>query len=120
MSERRLVLVVDDDPFTRAALEEILTFEGHDVLLAENGEVALAVAAARLPDLILLDLRMPVMSGPEFAAAYRSGPGPHAPIVVVTATVNAGEEATLIGADGYLAKPFALSDLLALLEQYSA
>jgi len=118
MNVRRLVLVVDDDTFTRTALEEILNFEGHDVLLAENGLIALDLAAARQPDLILLDLRMPVMSGSEFAAAYRATPGPHAPIVVVTATVDAGEAAKSIGADGYLAKPFALSELLEILGQH--
>jgi two-component system OmpR family response regulator len=118
MTERKRVLVVDDDPYTREAIEEILVYEGHEALLAEDGRAALALASTQRPDLILLDMRMPIMSGSDFAAAYRETPGPHAPIIVVTATVDAEAAAKKIGAAGYLAKPFGLDELLDLLERH--
>ncbi len=112
------VLVVDDDEsivdFVREALED----EGYEVLTATEGAEALNLAVARPPDLILLDMRMPIVDGWEFADAYARAPGPHAPVIVMTAARDAASIATEIHAAGYLAKPFTLDDLLSLAEQY--
>ena len=74
------VLVVEDDPGVRDVIQEALTDEGYCVDVAGGGEAALALldGPAFRPHVVLLDLRMPGMSGHEFAAAYRRRPGPHA------------------------------------------
>lgn len=112
MSDERQILVVDDDPSIREFLELALVDEGYRVSCAANGEVALDLARQTPPDLILLDMRMPVMDGWEFARRYRESPPPWAPILVITAAVDAARRAAEIDADGYLAKPFDLAELL--------
>jgi two-component system chemotaxis response regulator CheY len=105
------VLVVDDDEDIRDVIEIALAGEGYEVQAAPDGAVALSLVGESRPDLILLDMRMPVMDGWEFARAYHEMPGPHAPIVVLTAAVNAGAYSEQIGAAGFLAKPFDLDQL---------
>ena len=108
------VLVVDDDESIREFIGEALADEGYVVRTAPDGRAAFEVLGAARPDLILLDMRMPVMDGWEFARAYReSAPaGGRVPIVVLTAARDAAGRAAEIAADGYLAKPFGLQDLL--------
>ena len=113
------VLVVEDDDALREAVVAALEDEGYAVLAAPNGLAALDVVARSAPLAILLDMRMPIMDGWEFARAYRERPGPHAPIIVFTAARDAGRWAAEIDADAYLAKPFNLNDLLALVERYA-
>ena len=112
------ILVVDDDEGIRSFVELALDGEGYAVSTAPNGAVALEVAGQEQPDLILLDMRMPVMDGWAFTRAYRSRPGPHAPIVVITAARDAGSRAAEVEADDYLGKPFELDELLELVGRY--
>ena len=112
------ILVVDDDDSIREFVGMALEDEGHQVVTAAQGAQALVVAAESPPDLILLDIRMPVMDGWEFARLYRQQPGPHAPIVVLSATGNPAATMQQIGAMSFLAKPFELKQLLALVEDY--
>lgn len=114
------VLVVDDDRGIREFVRTVLLDEGYEVAEANDGQAALQRTAEVRPDLILLDMRMPVMDGWEFARAYRSRPGPHAPIVIVTAALDVARDAREIGADGFLSKPFQLDDLLQLVAQHAA
>ncbi len=110
------VLVVDDDPDILDALSEILEAEGYGVTRARNGQEALDRLSPARPDLILLDLMMPVMDGWAFARHMRER-GPDVaglPIIVLSADRNVGARAREIGAVGHLAKPFELSDLLSL------
>lgn len=107
----RRVLVVDDDPDILDALSEILEAEGYDVQRARNGREALQRLEQGLPALVLLDLMMPVMDGWEFARSL--DPGARPPIIVLSADRNVSAKAKEIGALGWLAKPFELSDLLA-------
>lgn len=93
-----------------------LTDEGYEVLGVANGQVALDIIDQFRPDIILLDLRMPVMDGWEFVRCYRAQPGPHAPIIAFVAALHAEEERDEIGATGLLAKPFDLEDLLAAVD----
>lgn len=107
------VLVVDDDDSIRDFVAAALAYEGYEVVSAENGEAALgAIDRGRGVAVILLDMRMPVMDGWEFARVYRERPGPHAPIIVLTAARDAADYAAQIQADGFLAKPFDLDALI--------
>jgi CheY-like chemotaxis protein len=106
------ILVVDDDEGILGFVTEALAEEGYEVLAARDGAEALEQASREPPDLILLDMRMPVMDGWQFTAAYRSRPGPHAPIIVMTAARDAPGIANEIHAQGCLPKPFTLTDLL--------
>lgn len=116
-SRMRRLLVLEDEPSIREAIEAVLVQEGYDVRGAANGLDALALLENFQPDLILLDMRMPVMDGWQFAAAYRQRPGPHAPIIAVSAATTARERAAQIDADGYLAKPFDIPGLLSTVQK---
>ena len=100
------VLVVDDDPDARLRLRTVLEREGWPVAEAANGQEALAAVARRTPQLILLDLTMPVMDGFDFLHALRERPGcADIPVVVLTARdLNAEERRQLQGADRVLQK----------------
>jgi DNA-binding response OmpR family regulator len=107
----RRVLVVEVDPGILDGLSEILEVEGYDVQRARNGREALQRLEQEMPDLVLLDLMMPVMDGWEFARSL--APGARPPIIVLSADRNVSAKAREIGALGWLAKPFELSELLA-------
>ncbi len=113
------VLVVDDDEAISEFVSWVLVDEGHEVATAANGAIALKVAEQVRPDLILLDMRMPVMDGWEFARAYRDGRRRVAPIVVVTAAQDAALRAREVAAEGYLGKPFDIDDLIAAVERFA-
>lgn len=114
------ILIVDDDDDIRDTLRDILTDLGHQVLEAANGRAALDLlsAAEALPDLILLDLGMPVMNGLEFRQAQwedaRLAP---IPIVLITAAGDPLDKRRAIRPDAMLAKPFRFEDLVAVLER---
>jgi DNA-binding response OmpR family regulator len=104
------VLVVDDDQDIRESLAQILTEEGFDVTSACNGAEALAEIARKTPDVMLLDLMMPVLNGWEVLETLRlRGTHPRLPVVVLSAL-----EAE--GATDYIQKPIRLPKLLALIE----
>jgi CheY-like chemotaxis protein len=113
-------LVVDDHKEIRDLVGMVLSDEGYEVVTAPDGAVALKRCAEYPPSVVLLDMQMPVMDGWEFARRYRQTPGPHAPIVVMTAAQDARHRAAQIGADGYLAKPFDLDDLVRCVERFTA
>ena len=107
-----LILVVDDDEDLREVIRQFLTDEGYSVLTGADGEAALALVTQVAPALILLNVLMSVLDGRGFTQAYRRMPGPHAPIILVSAVNNLAEVAQEIGVEEYLAKPFQLDDLL--------
>src|SRR5215211_7108697 len=86
------ILVVDDDENIRQIVRMCLSDEGYEVAEAENGLAALNAVAEFRPSLILLDMRMPIMDGWEFARRYREGPGPHVPLIAFVAALNAEQE----------------------------
>jgi len=110
------VLVVDDEPAIRFVVAETLTFEGYPVKTARNGEEALKILEQERPELVLLDMRMPVLDGWGFARELKRR-GVDVPIVVMTAAQNARGWSREIGATAYLAKPFDLVDLLDTVER---
>ena len=119
MTSGERILVVDDDDSIRDMIEIVLAAEGYAVRTAAHGAAALELVEESPPRLILLDMRMPVLDGWGFARAYRQRPGPHAPIVVLTAARDAAARAAEIQADGYLGKPFNLGELLDLVDQHA-
>lgn len=109
--------MVDDDPDILEALSEILESEGFGIRQARNGLEALELLEPLPPNLILLDLMMPVMDGWEFAERMRRRPDwSEIPIIVLSADRNIGGKARELGALGYLAKPFELHELLSLVQ----
>ncbi len=110
------VMVVDDDAGIRDVVREILEDEGYDVAVAANGHEALERIVAAAPDVVLLDLNMPVMTGWELQRRLRVLEV-MAPVVFMTAGNNAKREAGQHAAAGYLAKPFELNDLVAVVER---
>lgn len=110
------VLAIEDDEDLLYLVVAILEGEGYEVSTAQNGLQALQRISEQMPDLILLDMRMPVMNGWAFAAEYDRryrGAARRAPIVVVTAAEHAAKRAREIGADDYILKPFSRRDLSA-------
>jgi DNA-binding response OmpR family regulator len=108
------ILIVDDEPEIVRGLEDNLRFEGYKTFTATDGETALAIAAREAPDLVILDLMMPRMSGWEVCRSLRSR-GIDVPIIMLTAR---GAEPDRVrglelGADDYITKPFSLRELLA-------
>jgi DNA-binding response OmpR family regulator len=108
------ILIADDEPEMVRGLEDNLRFEGYQTMAATNGDDALALALTQAPDLILLDIMMPKMSGWEVCRALRQK-GIDVPIIMLTAR---GQEADRVhglelGADDYITKPFSLRELLA-------
>ena len=106
------ILVVDDDASIRQIVRLCLADEGYEVFEACNGQEALEAIDRLQPSLILLDLRMPVMDGWEFARRYRATPGPHAPIVAFVASLNATRDCAELASAGVLGKPFDIEELL--------
>lgn len=113
------VLVVDDDETILAAVSGILAQEGFQVDTATNGSEALDAVERTRPNVVLLDMRMPVVDGWAFARIVREREI-DLRIVAMTAAQDARRWATEIGADAYLAKPFDLDDLIAIIERCCA
>ena len=107
------MLVVDDDARIAAALKRVLHYEGYNVEVAEDGTVALAKAASRPPDLVVLDVMLPGMDGVEVCRRLREGSD--VPIMMLTALDATGERVRGLdsGADDYVLKPFTYEELLA-------
>jgi two-component system response regulator MprA len=114
MGER--VLVVDDEPSVRQALDEALRFSGYDVVVAGDGAAAIAALRSMPIDALILDLMLPRLGGLQVCQRLRAE-GDRVPILVLTARDAVGDRVAGLdaGADDYLVKPFALDELLARL-----
>ncbi len=110
------VLVVDDEPAVRRALERALRLDRYDVELAGDGEEALDALANSPPDAVILDIGMPKLDGLEVCRRMRQA-GDRTPILMLTArdAIDDRVEGLDVGADDYLVKPFALRELQARL-----
>ncbi|HET8920898.1 MAG TPA: response regulator [Xanthobacteraceae bacterium] len=119
MSKR--ILVVEDQPDNRQIIRDMLAHTGYEIVEAENGEEALAAIAKQRPDLILMDIQLPVMDG--YAATRRIKTDPalkSIPVIAVTSYALSGEEkkAREAGCDDYVPKPYSPRQLLAKIRQY--
>ncbi len=112
--EAQRILIVDDEPAVREALQRSLAFEGYLTEVAGDGLEALDKAAATSPDLVVLDIQMPRMDGLTAARRLRAS-GSTTPILMLTARDTVGDRVTGLdaGADDYLVKPFELDELFA-------
>lgn len=116
MTEVANVLVIDDDPLVRAILEHKLAAKGYRVASAADGAAGLGLARAAPPDLIVLDMMMPMRSGREVLQDLRADPVlKDVPVVMLTARSGEGDvvDALELGASDYIAKPFSPEELVA-------
>jgi two-component system response regulator MprA len=110
------VLVVDDDPDSRTLLEFGLSLEGYAVRSAADGAAGLESARLFHPDVILLDLAMPIMDGFAFRAAQLDDPGlARIPVICVSGRHDADEATRTLKLAGCVAKPFALDEIVLLI-----
>ncbi|MEV7414568.1 response regulator transcription factor [Streptomyces sp. NPDC089919] len=110
------ILVVDDEPEVRAAVEDALTIEGYEVRGVPDGLAALTETATWEPDALVLDVMMPLLDGLAVCRRLRAA-GDRTPVLVLTALDSVSERVDGLdaGADDYLVKPFALDELAARL-----
>lgn len=114
----KTILVVDDDQDLLTLVSMILEAEGYTVNSATDGREGLRAVEKTMPDLILLDMKMPVMNGWEFAKEFHARFSTGTPVVVLTAAADAKKYAREIGAVGYIGKPFDLDSLLRTVDKY--
>jgi len=110
------VLIADDEPNIVVSLEFLMRRQGYDVRVATNGEDALRAVAEYAPDLILLDVMMPRMSGYDVCQKIRENPAWQGMRIVMLSAKGRDVEVTkgmAVGADAYVTKPFSTQDLLA-------
>ncbi len=107
------ILVVEDDPFMREAVDLILTQGGHVCTGVRTGEDALEIVRRSMPELILLDIGLPTISGLQVLKSLRAR-GISVPILMLTANASPAvvQEVLQIGGNGYVLKPFEARDLL--------
>jgi two-component system, cell cycle response regulator DivK len=115
------ILVVEDQPDNRQIIRDMLADTGYEIAEAENGEEALAAITKQRPDLILMDIQLPIMDG--YAATRRIKTDPalkSIPVIAVTSYALSGEErkAREAGCDDYVPKPYSPRQLLAKIRQY--
>jgi two-component system cell cycle response regulator DivK len=119
MSKR--ILVVDDQPDNRQIIRDLLSTTDYELTEAENGDQALAAVAEQRPDLILMDIQLPIMDGYEATRRIKADPALRSiPIIAVTSYALGGEEqkARAAGCDGYVTKPFSPRQLLAKIREF--
>jgi CheY-like chemotaxis protein len=118
IKRRKRILVVDDDRDLRDLLAAVLSSAGYDVLTAENGAAALSVLRTVLPDLIILDLMMPVMNGWQFREAQTALPDyARIPVICLSGHHAARHQATALGINACVVKPFEIDDLFAVVNR---
>lgn len=117
----KLILVAEDDGMTLKLYRDLLNALGYKVSEARDGYEAVQCAAREMPDLIILDMKLPVMNGDDAARMIRTNPDTrHIPIIAVTASVMKGQEQEMMdaGCDGYLCKPFDVDKLVDKLNEH--
>jgi two-component system cell cycle response regulator DivK len=119
MSKR--ILVVEDQPDSRQIIRDMVAGTNYEITEAQNGEEALAAIAKQRPDLILMDIQLPIMDGYTATRLIKTDPALQSiPIIAVTSYALAVEEkkAREAGCDDYVPKPFSPRQLLAKIRQY--
>ena len=117
----RAILVADDDPDILSIVSMSLETQGYTVHKATNGREAVDLAKQHHPDLILMDMMMPVVSGYEAVAELKADAGTRDIVIVglsAKAMATDMERATDVGIDGYITKPFRIAQVLSVVESY--
>ena len=120
MSERT-ILYIEDNEYNRKIVRQLLGRTSYQLVEAVDGESGVALAQEIVPQLILMDVQLPKMSGLDATRALKADPRTsNIPIIVITSFALSGdrEKAAVAGADNYLAKPYSPRELLALVRQY--
>lgn len=115
------ILVVEDQEDNRAILRDLLSSGGFEVIEAHNGEEGVGKAGAEKPDLILMDIQLPVMDGYEATRRIKSDPALSAiPVIAVTSYALSGDadKAKSAGCDAYISKPYSPRELLARVREF--
>ena len=115
------ILVVEDQEDNRIILRDLLTSAGFDVIEALNGQDGVDLAETERPDLILMDIQLPVLDGYEATRRIKANPSLSSiPIIAVTSYALSGDEAKAMaaGCDGYVTKPFRSRDLLEKVREF--
>ncbi len=119
MSQR--ILVVEDTEDNRRIIRDLLTSAGYELIEATDGAAGVAAAMSEIPDLVLMDIQLPVLDGYEATRRIKADPATrHIPIIAVTSYALSGDEAKAraAGCDGYVAKPFSPRQLLAMVRAH--
>jgi len=117
----KLILAVEDQEDNMKILRDLLTSAGYEIIEAENGEQALSAAAKRRPDLILMDIQLPIMDGYEATRRIKADPALRSiPIIAVTSHALSGgeEKARSAGCDDFVPKPYSPRQLLVKIRQH--
>src|SRR5918995_3492718 len=115
------ILVVEDQEDNRRIIRDLLMSAGYELIEATDGEEGVRLAGSERPDLILMDIQLPVLDGHEATRRVKKNPElQHIPIIVVTSYALSGDEqkATAAGSDAYVAKPFSPRQLLATIRKF--
>jgi CheY-like chemotaxis protein len=115
------ILVAEDNNVNLAMILDMLSIQGHNVVVARNGQEAIELAQSHNPELLLMDMRMPVMDGLEATRRLRAMPGfAETPIIALTASTGteSEEEQLAAGCTEHLAKPIQSKELFAVLQKY--
>jgi two-component system, cell cycle response regulator DivK len=114
------ILVVEDTEDNRRILRDLLTRAGFELIEAVDGESGVSMATTHRPDLILMDIQLPIFDGYEATRRIKANPDTrNIPIIAVTSYALSGDEtkALAAGCDGYVAKPFSPRRILAMVQE---
>ncbi len=106
------ILLVEDERAVQDIIRRALSRQRYRVLTASDGLTALEILGQTTPDLIILDIYLPIPDGRQVVHEYRQRPGPQAPILIITGAGHAAKRAAALDATGSLDKPFTLHELL--------
>jgi CheY-like chemotaxis protein len=112
------VLIVDDDGDIAAVVADVLRDAGHVCRMAHNGREALSLVSERRPELVLLDVEMPVMTGPETSTALmlRNCGDEKIPVILISGIVGLEQVAAVVGTPYYLPKPYSLRAVMQIVD----
>ena len=115
------ILLIEDTEDNRQIVRDLMESVGYELLEAQDGAAGVAMAAEHRPDLILMDIQLPIMDGYEACRQIKADPDlRHIPIIAVTSYALSGDEEKSLasGCDGYVAKPFSPRQLLAKVNEF--
>ncbi len=117
----KTILYVEDNEYNRKIVRQLFSASAYRLMEAQDGEDGVAAAQKELPDLILMDVQLPKMSGLDATRALKADARTkHIPVIIITSFALSGdrEKAAEAGATNYLAKPYSPRELLAMVRQY--
>jgi two-component system, cell cycle response regulator DivK len=120
-STTKRILIVEDNPLNMKLLRDVLEAYGYETITTGEGTEGVSLATEQQPDLILMDLQLPDISGYDAVRRLKADPSTRPiPVVAVTAFAMSGDERKALGSgcDAYIAKPFGLRDFISVVERF--